>query len=98
MALDSLALPAFLVGLGLIAARFLYSYVTSPLKSLPGPLVAKFTDLWRFYDYWCCSQIKSHQTLHKKHGPAVRIGPNMVSLSDPDLLKQVMHLADGYQK
>lgn len=97
MALDTVALPALIVGVTLVVARFLYSYVTSPLKALPGPFVAKFTDLWRFYDYWCCTQIKSHQTLHKKHGPAVRIGPNMVSLSDPELLKQVMPLVHVYE-
>ena len=89
MALETVTY-SILVGLGLVAARLLFSHVSSPLKEFPGPITAKFTDLWRFYDYWCCTHTSSHQTLHKKHGPAVRIGPNMISLSDPELLKQVI--------
>lgn len=98
MALDNLALKAIGIVLGLVVVRLTIAYFCSPLKAIPGPFVAKFTDLWRFYDYWCCTHTHSHQALHKKHGPAVRIGPNMVSLSDPDLLKQVYSTRGDFVK
>lgn len=65
------------------------SYRGSPLRSIPGPFWAKFTDLWRLLDFCRATQIQTQQELHRKLGTAVRLGPNMVSLSDPSLLKQI---------
>jgi hypothetical protein len=99
MALDSLAVKGVLLGLALLfLLRPVIAYFTSPLKSIPGPFLAKFTNLWRMLDYWKCTQIQSHRKLHEKHGPAVRIGPNMVSLSDPSLLKTVYSIRGDFVK
>ncbi|KAF4982904.1 hypothetical protein FDECE_17421 [Fusarium decemcellulare] len=98
MLLESLAAKAVALCVGLVFLRILISYLTTPLKSFPGPFWARFTDLWRMLDYWNCTQIKSHQELHKKHGTAVRIGPNMISLSDPSLLKAVYSTRGDYVK
>lgn len=78
--------------------RLLFSYLNSPLRSFPGPFWAQFTDLWRVLDYWRCTQIQTHQQLHERLGPAVRIGPNMISLSDPSLLKTVYSTGGDFVK
>ena len=83
---------------GLLVLRLVVAYVSSPLRSIPGPFLAKFTDAWRALDYWQTTQIQSHQELHARHGPAVRIGPNMVSLSDPSLLKKIYDTRGNYVK
>ncbi|KAM0543294.1 hypothetical protein ACHAPJ_012378 [Fusarium lateritium] len=98
MVLESLAAKALCLGFVLFGLRTLILYLTSPLKSFPGPFWAKFTDIWRLWDYWKTTQIQSHQELHKKLGPAVRIGPNMISLSDPGLLKAVYSTRGNFVK
>lgn len=83
---------------GLVLLRLVISYFSSPLRDIPGPFLAKFTDVWRMFDYWKTTQIQSHQELHRQHGAAVRIGPNMVSLSDPSLLKKVYDTRGNFVK
>ncbi|KAH6986398.1 cytochrome P450 [Ilyonectria sp. MPI-CAGE-AT-0026] len=84
--------------IALFLLRLLFSYLNSPLRSFPGPFWAQFTDLWRVLDYWRCTQIQSHQQLHERFGLAVRIGPNMISLSDPSLLKTVYSTRGDFVK
>ena len=52
------------------------------LSSVPGPWLASLTDLWRAHaqNYRQFTQILLQ--LHDQYGPLVRIGPNMVSVSD----------------
>ncbi|RDW93185.1 cytochrome P450 [Aspergillus mulundensis] len=59
------------------------------LSHIPGPFLAKLTNIPRFT--WVLSN-KAHDihvSLHRKHGPLVRFGPNMVSVADP---KEVSHV------
>jgi hypothetical protein len=93
-----MAVKALIMGLALLLLRLTITYLKSPLRAFPGPFWAQFTDLWRVLDYWKCTQIRSHQKLHEKLGPAVRIGPNMISLSDPSLLKTVYSTRGDYVK
>lgn len=68
---------------------YLRSYLHSPLRRIPGPFLAKFTNLWRLFDVWGGRVELTHQLLHEKYGSAVRIGPDLVSLSDPTLLRTI---------
>lgn len=86
------------LGLALLVIQPLLSKLRSPLNEIPGPFLARFTDLWRFLDTYNATQVKSQQELHQKLGPAVRIGPNLVSLSDPSLLKTVYSVRGTYVK
>lgn len=96
--LGSLVVKALALGVVLAIARVVIGYFTSPLKDIPGPFMAKFTNFWRMYDYWCCSHTSNHQKLHNELGPAVRLGPNLVSLSDPELIKQVYSTRGDFVK
>ncbi|KAF5984321.1 cytochrome P450 monooxygenase oxidoreductase [Fusarium coicis] len=68
------------------------------LSCIPGPPLAKWTKLWRLYDVY---NGQSHQTairLHKKHGPLVRIAPNIISVGDPAAIKTIYGLTGAFTK
>lgn len=73
-----------------LAATFVaYRYYFHPLRRIPGPLLAKFTDAQRFFDTAGGRAELTHRLLHAKYGPVVRIGPNTVSLSNPECIKLI---------
>jgi hypothetical protein len=82
----------------LVVAQVLRSCFYSPLKSIPGPFLAKFTNLWRLLDTYNGRAELTQRTLHEKYGPAVRIGPNAVSLSDPSLLRTIYNIRGDFLK
>lgn len=98
MGLETLAVKAVGLVVALVLLRVVLVYFTSPLKAIPGPFLAQFTDFWRCLDYWNCTQIKTHQKLHEEHGGAVRVGPNLVSLGDPSLIKTVFSTRGDFVK
>lgn len=53
------------------------------LKGIPGPIMARFTDIWRFRAMRSKGWPARLVALHRQHGKLVRIGPNHVSVSDP---------------
>ncbi|KAI1380425.1 cytochrome P450 [Hypoxylon crocopeplum] len=72
----------FFLGICLLTARLLHAYLR--LSSIPGPFFARLTDLWRFRAQNSRGYSAALVKLHKKHGKLVRIGPNHISISDPD--------------
>ncbi|KAM0550298.1 hypothetical protein ACHAPJ_008968 [Fusarium lateritium] len=71
----------FGVGCCLLLVRLVTSYLR--LSKIPGPLVAKFTDLWRYKSQNSKAHTSRLIELHNKYGKLVRIGPNHVSTCDP---------------
>lgn len=57
----------------LYVAHVVYSHFTSPLKNIPGPFIARYTNLWRFFDTLGGRVELSHILLHAKYGPVVRL-------------------------
>ncbi|TEA20158.1 Pisatin demethylase [Colletotrichum sidae] len=57
----------------------------SPLRSVPGPWLARFTDLWYFYRIRQGGFEKVNVQLHERF--VVRIGPNRYSFNDAESLK-----------
>lgn len=53
------------------------------LRGVPGPVTARFSDVWRFRAMRSKGWPARLVALHKKHGKLVRIGPNHISVSDP---------------
>lgn len=74
------------------------NYFNNGLNKYPGPLLAQFTDWWRFWDVYKRSPEETHIALHKKHGDVVRLGPNYLSFSDPAATKAIYGLNKGYVK
>jgi hypothetical protein len=82
----------------LYALSVLYGRYRPALAGIPGPTLAKWTKLWRLYDVY---KGQSHQTaisLHQRHGPLVRIAPNVISVGDPQEIKTIYGLTGGYTK
>jgi cytochrome P450 len=74
------------------------NYFITGLGSIPGPLLARFSDLYRFVDA-CYGQHPQHIIeLHQEYGPVVRIGPRAISVSDPRAIDLVLGLKANLDK
>ncbi|KAF9238714.1 hypothetical protein LCP9604111_9356 [Penicillium roqueforti] len=89
-------LPAILVTL--VIFHFTRKYLNPGLTSIPGPLLARITNLWRFIDVANGRSEVTLHNLHQKHGDYVRLGPNVVSVRNLDALKTIYGINKGYQK
>lgn len=88
-----------LAALGLLLiTKLVWGIFLSPLKAIPGPLLAKSTDFWRAYHTHRGSVDLKHVELHRKYGTAVRIGPNCVSISDPSLIRTIYSTRNPWKK
>ncbi|KAJ2987475.1 hypothetical protein NUW58_g4482 [Xylaria curta] len=96
------AFPALMSFLGILAAGaftyVIYQYVFSPLAAFPGPLVAKFTKIWRAYGMYKGTWHRDLVDLHRKYGPVVRIGPNELSVGDPEAFRQIYRASKAFPK
>ncbi|EEA25175.1 hypothetical protein TMatcc_006602 [Talaromyces marneffei ATCC 18224] len=90
-------LPILYTWFGLsIFTWYLRSYLR--LRHIPGPFWAKFSNLPRLL--WVAGG-KSHDVhiaLHRKYGDIVRIGPNIVSVTDPEDIPKIYDFAGRYLK
>ncbi|KAI9802539.1 MAG: hypothetical protein M1833_001611 [Piccolia ochrophora] len=88
-----LSLPISIVAvavLGLLSG-VIHRLFLHPLSKVPGPKLAALTYLYQFYfNIVAGSRFYAHvEKLHERYGPAVRIGPNEVHLSDPDNYEKI---------
>ena len=91
--LNLLVLVLFLVG-----ARLAYKQISSPLNAIPGPFLARFSNIWRLIDVWLGHSDKTQLALHRKHGDYVRLGPNCITISDPSLIHVIYRTHSPYNK
>ncbi|KAJ5891004.1 Cytochrome P450 [Penicillium subrubescens] len=83
----------------LLGALYLASnYLSLGVCSVPGPFLAKFSNLWRFIDVANGHAEATLYELHQKHGDYVRLGPKVVSVRDLDALKMIYGINKGYRK
>lgn len=89
-----------LIGYGLIVYVLftLYQLLTSPLRSVPGPFIARFTDLWYLYHLRRGNFEVVNQDLHKKYGSIVRYGPNRYSFNSLDAGKAIYWHGTSFEK
>ncbi|TKA24724.1 hypothetical protein B0A50_05712 [Salinomyces thailandicus] len=67
-------------------------------RDVPGPLLAKFTNLWRLLSVWRRIPHEEYHELHKQHGDLVRVGPNCISICKPGMIQQIYRIQKGYVK
>lgn len=83
----------------LLAALYMASnYLKPGVCAVPGPFLAKLSNLWRFIDVANGHAEETLYELHQKYGDYVRLGPNIVSVRDLDALKIIYGINKGYQK
>ena len=72
--------------------------VLSPLRQVPGPLLASLSGKWLILIDLAGNRTTKIHELHKQYGPAVRIGPKEVSFSDISCIKEVYGQQTAYTK
>lgn len=80
------------------AVSCLLSYFRPHLCQLPGPVLARFTRLWKVYISLKGDSHIEYQKLHRKYGPIIRTGPNAVSVGDAAMIPEIYLQGSTYQK
>ena len=65
-------------------------------SSVPGPIFAGTTDLWRAYHQYRGQLRQKLLALHRRHGPLVRYGVNDISISDPSAIDIIYGSRAGF--
>jgi hypothetical protein len=68
------------------------------LRRVPGPFLAKLTNLPRAYWVWSRRAHDIHIGLHEKYGHLVRFGPNMVSVGNAQEVDKVYRMHNPLAK
>lgn len=85
--------------LALIASHLVYNYCQPSLASIPGPFAAGCTDLWRLHKVWQWRFKEDLPALHRAYNSSViRIGPSMVSCSDPRAVELIYGFHTDFKK
>ncbi|MCJ1466156.1 hypothetical protein MMC07_004775 [Pseudocyphellaria aurata] len=87
--LDSVVWKPLLWLLLLVSINLLFKCYGTSLRRVPGPLLARFSNLWKLSAAWNQDMPRRNMEAHHKYGPVVRIGHNTVSVSDPSALTSV---------
>ena len=89
---------AVLILIHVILVQVIYRSYLDPLRHIPGPTAARFTELWRTRRYALGRWHQDILDLHDKYGPVVRIAPKEISFVDKDALVQVYGHSTGTKK
>jgi benzoate 4-monooxygenase len=93
----SLASPY--VYISLIFLCFILPFLQRPsLWNIPGPLPAKFSNLWLMYQCRRGRRYLAVHEAHEKYGAFVRIQPHHVSIADVDAIQIVYGHGNGFLK
>lgn len=68
------------------------------IQDVPGPFLAKFTNLWYLYECRLCRRFLTVHDAHAKYGKLVRVTPNQVSVADPDAIPIIYGHGTGFLK
>ena len=82
----------------LTTARLLYFRYKKGFSKYNGPFLASFTDLWRvYYTYFNMGEFPMVD-LHEKYGDIVRLGPNILSFTKPEAIKDIYGTGKAWNK
>lgn len=86
------------LGAGLYVLFSVALCLIDPLRSVPGPFLARFTRLWYLYKIYKGDFEKTNIGLHEKYGPVVRIAPNEYSIDDVEAAKVIYGHGNAFDK
>ncbi|KAI0600486.1 cytochrome P450 [Biscogniauxia sp. FL1348] len=85
--------------LGFVVGYLVYIvYSWYRLRHFPGPFYASFSDLWLVRMALSDKQLDWNWDLEEKYGSLVRVGPNFLHTSDPDLIRRMSSPKSNYWK
>ena len=70
----------------------------SPLRSVPGPWLARYTSIWLIKAIGSRDYHKINIRLHQKYGAVVRVAPNEYSIDDLEASKIIYRSRDQLVK
>ena len=82
----------------LVLSFLLQNWLKPELRSIPGPWLAKFSNIWRYHDVAKGRPDITLYKLHQKYGDYVRLGPAAVSVKNMQVLKTIYGINSGYAK
>lgn len=83
-----------------VLAYYLVPYFTTyaSLRHIPGPFVARFSNLWLAAGARQGQKFAWIDTAHRRYGRIVRVGYNHVSIAEPEGLHTVYAHGNGFIK
>ncbi|KXH31305.1 pisatin demethylase [Colletotrichum salicis] len=96
VALVSANLPILIVAV--LAIHLVRNFTTKGVSKIPGPFLAKISNIWRFVDVARGRAHETHIKLHAQYGQYVRLGPNLVSVQNLEASKKIYGVNKGYRK
>ena len=99
MALTQLILSPWTV-LAVVVISYLYQHFVTyaALRDIPGPLAARFSNLWLFMTARRGKRSLIVDQVHAKLGPVVRIQPNHISINDDRAIPMIYGHGNGFLK
>jgi len=82
----------------LVVIYYLFQHIFDPLRSIPGPFLARFTRFWYFLEIYKGSFEVTDIELHRRYGPIVRIAPNEYSIDDVDAARTIYGHGNAFVK
>jgi hypothetical protein len=82
----------------LLVIYIIYIRYFTGISHIPGPFIASISNFWKINAAWHQEMPKRNIALHRKYGPLVRIGPNMISVDDPAALPIIYGFKPIYLK
>lgn len=86
------------ISAGLSSPQIIWNIFLSPLRPIPGPLLAKATSKWLLFIDLAGNRTTTLHNLHKRYGPAVRVGPKEVSYANVEAVKEIYSQQTQYMK
>jgi len=87
-----------LVLVSTLIVHLVFNKFNRGLNKYPGPVLASYTNWWRYFENLGRNTQHTHIDLHRKHGDIVRLGPNVLSFADPKAVKIIYGLNKGMVK
>lgn len=95
--IDNFVLPHWYYILAVtVLLWFLSNRYFTPLRTIPGPILASFTRLPRLISVAWGSPHERDIRLHEKYGPLVRMGPDLVG--DPQEINKIYGTSTNFKK
>ena len=95
----SLSVPTLILLATSIYTLYLFaSYALDPLRSIPGPFLARFTRFWYLYAIWKGDFELTDIEYHLHYGPIWRVAPGEYSIDDVDAAKTIYGHGNAFVK
>ncbi|GIZ44312.1 hypothetical protein CKM354_000751400 [Cercospora kikuchii] len=81
-----------------VTSLVIYRLFFHPLAKVPGPRLAAISNVWYAYQARNGDMLRLGKSLHRKYGPAVRVGPNEIWFDSKEAFAKIYSATQGYDK